>query len=341
MTDNLRVAVIGAGRMGSDHVQRLHYRISGAQVAAVVDVDLQRAQAAIDALPAGSHNAVALGTADEAFARGDINAVLIATPGFLHEDILYKGLERDIPILCEKPLTPDSDSAFNVVRAEEKLGRKRIQVGFMRRFDAEYAALGSMIERKEMGETLMIHCAHRNPSTPEGFTNEMLINDSVVHEFDVVRYLTGEEVTSVQVRLGRKTSNAANGQHDPQHVLLETESGVLADVEIFVNAKFGYQVTTQVAFEDGIVNIGGDGGPYVRSGGRWGGQVTPGFEQRFGAAFDAEFQSWVDAAKRGEIGGASAWDGYATAACCEAGVQAQAGGEKVSIKLEQKPELYR
>ncbi|WP_026534297.1 Gfo/Idh/MocA family protein [Arthrobacter sp. H14] len=340
MTDNLRVAIVGAGRMGSDHVQRLHHRIAGAEVAAVVDVDLQRAQAAIDSLPAGSHNAVALGNADEAFARDDVDAVLIATPGFLHEDILYKALERDIPILCEKPLTPDSESAFNVVRAEEKLGRKRIQVGFMRRFDAEYAALGSMIERKELGETLMIHCAHRNPDTPEGFTNEMLINDSVVHEFDVVRYLTGEEITSVQVRLGRKTSSAPNGQHDPQHVLLETGSGVLADVEIYVNAKFGYQVTTQVAFEDGIVNIGEDGGPYVRAGGRWGGKVTPSFVERFGAAFDTEIQSWVDAAKRGEIGGPSAWDGYATAACCEAGVQAQDNGKKVSVKLEQKPGLY-
>ena len=337
MTKILRVAVIGAGRMGADHIKRLSTRIHGAEVAAVVDVDLARAQAAIE----GIDGAAALSSADEALNNGDVNAVLIATPGFLHEEILYKALEQDFPILCEKPLTPDAESAWKVVQAELALGHKRIQVGFMRRFDAEYSALGSIIRNSELGELLMLHHQHRNPSTPEGFTNEMLINDSVVHEFDAIRYFTGEEITSVQVRLGKPTRNAPNGQHDPQHVLLETESGVLADVEIYVNAKFGYQVATQASFEDGIVSIGGDSGPYIQSAGKWGGSVTPGFEERFGAAYDVEIQAWVDAALRGEIGGPTAWDGYATAACCEAGVEAQKSGEKVKVQLNTKPDLYK
>ncbi|VXB39459.1 Inositol 2-dehydrogenase 1 [Arthrobacter sp. 9V] len=337
MTKTLRVAVIGAGRMGADHIKRLSTRIHGAEVAAVVDVDLARAQAAIE----GIDGAVALASADEALNNGDVNAVLIATPGFLHEEILYKALEKDFPILCEKPLTPDADSAWKVVQAEQSLGHKRIQVGFMRRFDAEYSALGAIIRNSELGELLMLHHQHRNPSTPEGFTNEMLINDSVVHEFDAIRYFTGEEITSVQVRLGKATRSAPSGQHDPQHVLLETESGVLADVEIYVNAKFGYQVATQASFEEGIVSIGGDNGPYVQTAGTWGGNVTPGFEERFGTAYDVEIQSWVDAALRDEIGGPTAWDGYATAACCEAGVEAQKSGEKVQVQLNTKPELYK
>ncbi len=336
MTKTLRVAVIGAGRMGADHIKRLSTRIHGAEVAAVVDVDLARAEAAIE----GIEGAVALASADEALNNGDVNAVLIATPGFLHEEILYKALEKDFPILCEKPLTPDAESSWKVVQAELALGHKRIQVGFMRRFDAEYSALGSIIRNSELGELLMLHHQHRNPSTPEGFTNEMLINDSVVHEFDAIRYFTGEEITSVQVRLGKPTRNAPNGQHDPQQVLIETESGVLADVEIYVNAKFGYQVATQASFEDGIVSIGGDSGPYVQTAGKWGGNVTPGFEERFGAAYDVEVQAWVDAALRGEIGGPTAWDGYATAACCEAGVEAQKSGEKVKVQLNTKPDLY-
>ena len=337
MTETLRVAVIGAGRMGADHIQRLNKRIHGAEVAAVVDVDLARAQAAVEGIP----GAIALADAEEALNNGDVNAVLIATPGFLHEDILLKAIAKDIPILCEKPLTPDAESSWNIVQAEVELGRKRIQVGFMRRFDAEYASLGKIIRDHELGELLMLHHQHRNPTTPEGFTNEMLINDSVVHEFDAIRFFTGEDITSVQVRLGKASRNAPSGQHDPQHVLLETESGVLADVEIFVNAKFGYEVATQASFEDGIVSIGGDKGPYTRSAGHWGGNVTPGFEERFGAAYDVEIQSWVDAALNGEIGGPSAWDGYATAACCEAGGEAQKNGEKVAVKLAAKPDLYK
>jgi myo-inositol 2-dehydrogenase/D-chiro-inositol 1-dehydrogenase len=225
------------------------------------------------------------------------------------------------------------------VEAEQRRGKKRIQIGFMRRFDAEYQRLRGLITSGELGELLMLHCSHRNPEAP-GFTSEMLINDSVVHEFDVIRYLTGEEIKSVQVRLGRATRHAPSGQHDPQHVLIETEGRVLADVEIFVNAQFGYQVATQAVFEKGIVNIGEDGGPYIRTAGRWGGEVTPGFVERFRSAFDAEVQSWVDAANRGEVGGPTAWDGYATAACCEAGLAAQRSGEKVEVSLQPKPNLY-
>src|SRR5690606_21734983 len=117
------------------------------------------------------------------------------------------------------------------------------------------------------------------------------------------RFFTGEEITSVQVRIGRSTRNAPEGQKDPQLVLMETESGILAQVEAYVNAQFGYQVATQASFETGVVGIGGDTEPYVRTAGTWGGSVTPGFEERFVEAYDREIQAWVDAAARGQIGG--------------------------------------
>ena len=169
----------------------------------------------------------------------------------------------------------------------------------------------------------------------------MLINDAVAHEFDAIRFFTGEEIKNVQVRLGRASRHSHSGQHDPQHVLIETENGVLADVEILINAQFGYQVATQAVFEEGIVNIGEDGGPYFRRAGRWGGEITPTFVQRFRSAYDVEVQSWVDAAQRGEIGGPTVWDGYAAAACCDAGVAAQRRGEKGAVTLNAKPSLYR
>jgi myo-inositol 2-dehydrogenase / D-chiro-inositol 1-dehydrogenase len=333
---NLRVCVVGAGRMGADHIERLTRRIAGAEVTVVVDVDISRAKKAIEAIPL----AVAVSDLGDALDREDVDAMVIATPGFLHEEVLLQALEADLPILCEKPLTPDEASSWKIVEVEQRLGKKRIQVGFMRRFDAEYQRLRGLITSGELGDLLMLHCLHRNAGTPPDFTNEMLINDSVVHEFDAIRYLTGEEIKSVHVRLGRATRYARIGQRDPQHILIETEGGVLADVEIFVNAQFGYQVATQAVFEKGVVNIGEDSGPYVRSAGRWGGEIAQSFVERFRAAFDAEFQSWIDAAKRGEIGGPTAWDGYATAACCEAGVAAQRSGEKVKVSLKPKPSIY-
>jgi myo-inositol 2-dehydrogenase / D-chiro-inositol 1-dehydrogenase len=114
---------------------------------------------------------------------------------------------------------------------------------------------------------------------------EAFNRESVDAVLDVIRYLTGEEIKRVQVRLGRTTRFARAGQHDPQQVLIETLSGVLADVEIFGNAQFGYQVATQAVFEKGVVNIGEDGGPHVRSAGRWGGEVTRSYIDRFKNAY--------------------------------------------------------
>ncbi len=338
MSTNLRVAVVGAGRMGVDHVDRLTHRIRGAEVAAVVDVDVARAERVAEAAPPS----VALSDIRPALHRAAVDAVLVATPGDAHEAALLQVLERGLPVLCEKPLTPEAASSWRIVEAEDRSGRKQIQVGFMRRFDAEYRQLRTLVASGELGQLLMLHCVHRNPAPPPGFTATMLITDSVVHEFDAIRYLTGEEIKTVQVRVGRTSRHAeAERQRDPQHVLIETEGGVLADVEMFVNAQLGYQVTTQAVFEKGVVDIGQETGPRICSAGRWGGKVAPGFIERFRAAYDAELQSWVDAIQRGEVGGPTAWDGYAAACCCEAGVAALRTGEQVAVSLRSKPDLYR
>lgn len=336
MPENLRVAVIGAGRMGTDHLQRLHHRIKGAEVAAVVDVDAGRAKAAVKGVP----GAVALTDAETAFDTADVNAVVVATPGFLHEEILLTALSRNLPVLCEKPLTQDAASSWGIVQAEAELGQQRIQVGFMRRYDQEYRQLREMIRSGELGELLMLHCAHRNPDVPEGYPESNVITEAVVHEFDIIRYLTGEEITGVQVRKGRPTGHAGLGLNDPQQVLIEIAGGTLADVEVFMNAQFGYQVATEAVFERGVINIGGDSGQCIRAAGRWGGLLAAGFEERFSTAYDREFQAWVNATLEGRVDGPTAWDGYAAAVCCEAGVEAQRSGNFVEVLLNARPAVY-
>ncbi|KAA9394288.1 inositol 2-dehydrogenase [Kocuria coralli] len=333
---SLRVAVVGAGRMGSDHVTRLAHRIHRAEVSAVVDVD--RARASAVAAEAGVPNVFE--SFDELLASGTADAVLLATPGFLHEEPLLKLIEAGVPVLCEKPLTMDPEASLRVVQAEAAAGKQLIQVGFMRRFDAGYRQLRSAIESGECGQLLTLHHQHRNPAGPPGFTDEMIINDSVVHEFDAIRFFTGEEISNVQVRTGRVSSHAPEGVHDPQKVTAQTESGLLADVEIFVNARLGYQVHTQATFETGVVKIGENSELELTTAGRSGTSVDAGFETRFGAAYDEEVQRWVDAVRRGEIDGPSAWDGYAAGACCAAGVASQESGQIVNVELAPKPEFY-
>ncbi|MEU6129409.1 Gfo/Idh/MocA family oxidoreductase [Saccharopolyspora sp. NPDC047091] len=335
MTDqDLRVGVIGAGMMGSDHAARIHERLSGARLVAVGDPDAERADRAVRGVPEARAETDPLAV----ITASDVDAVVIASPGPAHEPLLLAAVERGIPVLCEKPLTPDPESALRVVRAEAAGGRKLVQVGFMRRFDPEYLRLKELLDAEEFGRTLLLHCAHRNPSAPPGFTTDMLITDSVVHEFDTTRWLLGRDLTAVSVRQQGTAPSTDAGV--PQLVTIETGGGVLVDVEIFVNCGFGYQVRCEAVCEQGTALVGGDTGMRTHHAGRWGGGVTSDFRPRFRQAFDAEFQRWVRAARAGGIDGASAWDGYAAAAACEAGVTAQRTGQRIEIVLAERPELY-
>ena len=121
-------------------------------------------------------------------------------------------------------------------------------------------------------------------------------------------------------------------------VIFETESGRIVTDEIYVRTQVGYEVRTEVVGERGSALIGLDQNLQIKTtDGRWGGQLTPSFVERFGAAYDTELQRWVDAARAGTIDGPGAWDGYAAVAVCEAGVQAVRTGQKVASSMEPRP----
>lgn len=333
----LGVAVIGTGRMGADHVRRIDEVTSGARVTAVVDVDGERAKS----VAAGVEGCTAYTEPAAAMAADDVDAVLIASPGPAHEAALLETFRHDLPVLCEKPLTPDAASALRVLEAEQRLGHRRVQVGFMRRYDAEYLKLKALLDSGQLGRTLMLHNRHRNAASPPGFTDAMLINDSVVHEMDVTRWLLGQEITAVTVLRPTPSDNAAEGLADPQFVVFETGGGALVDVEIFVNCGFGYQVQAEAVCERGTARVGEGHAMVTNAAGRWGGTVAQDFVERFEEAYDREVQAWVDATRRGEVTGPSVWDGYAAAAVCEAGVRAQSEGRRIEVELIERPALYR
>jgi len=333
---DLRIAVVGAGLMGADHIIRIQNRINGATVTAVVEPDEGRATSAL----ANAPQAAWFPNIEAAIDAKAMDAVLIATPGQFHEPVLLPALAAGLPILCEKPLTPDAVSSLKIVEAEIATGKQLIQVGFMRRFDAGYESLRELIASKKQGELLGLHCAHRNPTVPESYHNDMLIFDSVVHEIDVVRFLTDSPIASVEVKhLKRNTMNHEE-LNDPVLVLLTTENQVLADVEMNVSVQFGYQVKTEAVFEKGIAEIGRTSGMTTWFDSQISVAEHVSFKTRFAAAYDTQIQRWVNATLKGTIDGPSAWDGYLAAAAVEAGLEALHTGAKVEVKYAPKPSFY-
>lgn len=330
---DLRVAVLGLGGMGSFHTELLTSRVRGAQVTVVNDV----VRAKADEIAAGIGARV---VADplEAISDPEVDAVLLATPGNTHAEQVNACLDAGKPVLCEKPLTTDIASSYAIVEKEAALGRQLVQVGFMRRYDPEYVALKELITSGGLGNPLMVHCTHRNPTVPDHFNSEFMIRDSVVHEVDVARFLLDEEIASIQVIKGLATSAAPAETADPMLVVFEMTSGRIVTDEIYVRSGVAYEVRTEVVGEAGSAMIGLDHN-LVRTStdGRWGGKITPGFVERFGEAYAVELQRWVAAARQGGIDGPGAWDGYAAVAVCEAGVRAVNTGEKVAVELGERP----
>lgn len=337
MSPTLRVGVVGVGLMGADHAHRLAARIAGASLAAVADPDVERAADLAEELGGVTVHADPL----DLVAADDVDAVLLASPGAVHEEQLLACIGRGLPVLCEKPLTMDSASSLRVIEAERAGGRPLVQVGFMRRFDPEYAHLKAVLDSGRMGRTLLLHQTHRNLSVPNpDFRSEMIVRDSLVHEVDCARWLLGEEIVSIQVLGPRPTRHALAGVLDPQVAIFQMASGAVVTNEVFVNSRTGYEVRVEAVGEDGSAVIGRpSSGVYTTSSdpdggaGAWGGPIDPDYRVRFERAYDLEVQAWVDACRRGERVGPTSWDGYASTVVCTAGMESLTSGRAVDVDL--------
>jgi myo-inositol 2-dehydrogenase/D-chiro-inositol 1-dehydrogenase len=144
----------------------------------------------------------------------------------------------------------------------------------------------------------------------------------------------GEEIVSAGVLRPRRSSKSSGMLADPLIVLLELASGILADVEVFMNAGYGYDIRGEVVGEHGTAVLGGGGA------GGLAGPVPMDWRERFAAAFDAEFADWLAAVAAGPPRGPTTWDGYAATAVAEACLAALHSGQRTEVHLPVRPSFY-
>ena len=233
-----------------------------ARVCAVYDADSARAEHV-----AAAADAVAVGSAEELIDSADVDAVVIASPDPRHAEQVLACIAAETPVLCEKPLATDIAGSRQIVAAEaafaERTGRRLVQVGFMRRYDPAFVALRAHVATGAIGTPRVVHCVHRNAASHPTATTEGIVVNSMIHELDHVPWLLDDPVTAITVRVARDTSDGSLG--DPQVAVLELASGVLATVEVFVNARYGYDVQCEVVGDDGTAGLTPPYGIAVRS----------------------------------------------------------------------------
>jgi len=331
----VRIGVIGVGVMGAEHVRLLSQVVAGSAVCAVFDVDRERAVTVADGCGARVFDDPLVLIKDD-----EVDAVLVASSDNTHEEFALACLATGKPVLCEKPLAPDVEGCVRILQAESHHGRRLVSVGFMRRYDPGYADLKLALSDGSVGRALMLHCVHRN-AISQGQPSSALISGSAVHEIDIVRWLLDEELASVTVHRAR-TAEGAAGTQDPMLLVFSSASGVLIDVEVFVNAGYGYEVRCEVVGGHGTVSIDALPPTVRRAAGQISRAVPANWRPRFADAYRRELQAWivgVDSDDHGQF--ASAWDGYVATEVAAAGIRALDTGQLENIELRDKPELYR
>jgi myo-inositol 2-dehydrogenase / D-chiro-inositol 1-dehydrogenase len=308
----IRVGVIGAGIMGADHALTLSRSVRGAEVSVVADVDLARAASCAEAVGARAG-------ADPAGLITDpgVDAVVVVSPDGTHPDLLRRCVAADKPVLCEKPLAPDFGAATSVA-AELADGAELISLGFMRRFDPGYVDLKAAIGAGSYGRTLLVHSTGRGVSSGPGSTSESSVTNSAIHDLDVVPWLLDAPIVEASWQ-STVSSSRVTGLADPQVILLRTAAGVLAVVEIFLNAGYGYDIRCEVVCELAAVQLTEPATITVDSDLRHSAGYAADWRPRFADAYRRELQTWVDSlsgADRGAL--ATMHDGWQASAVAQA-----------------------
>jgi predicted dehydrogenase len=299
MAARLRVGVVGLGRMGSMHARYVARNVPGARLTAVADFDIERARRTSAELDAPH----AFGSAAELAASPDVDAVLVATPSVRHpDDVIAIAAERK-DILCEKPLSLTEEGSAVALEAVARAGI-RLQVGLMRRHDADYLRARDRLRAGDCGRPVLFKSLQFDPEPPPAAFADPDVSGGIfvdmgIHEFDLARWLMGDEVVEVHAygsTVGVPELAAAR-DFDSAVVNLRFASGATGTVELARTAVYGEDVRTEVVGTAGSVLVGHM--PF--SHGSWAGRAGIAMDPfdasvlRFTTAYAAQVEAFVAA----------------------------------------------
>jgi myo-inositol 2-dehydrogenase/D-chiro-inositol 1-dehydrogenase len=253
--DRLRFGVIGAGRIGQLHARHLSHRIARADLVMVSDVVEEAARRC------AQECRIAQCSRDyhDILQHPDIEAVLICSSTDTHAQIIEEAASAGKHIFCEKPIDHDLRKIDRALAAVEKAG-VLLQVGFNRRFDANYRRVRQAVERGEIGEPCLMHIVSRDPGPPPIEYIKVsggIFLDMTIHDFDMARFLIGSEVEEVYTAGAVRVAPAIGeaGDLDTLIITLKFTNGVIATIDNSRKAVYGYDQRVEVFGSKGCISI--------------------------------------------------------------------------------------
>jgi predicted dehydrogenase len=334
----LGIGVVGVGEMGKHHAENLRRNVLEARLVAIADVSAERAQRVATELEIGR----SYGSLEAMLENKEIEAVLIATPDKFHAEAVGVAARAGKDILCEKPLALNLADAHGALDAVAKAGR-RLQVGFMRRYDPAYAAAMKRIEAGEIGVPVIFKSVGRDKDQPplaayESNVNGMLFYTNTIHDFDLARWLMRDEVTGVHAY----TSSAIRpevtkyGDVVASVVNLQYKQGAIGNIESYAQALYGYDVRTEIVGSEGSIFVGSlERMPAVFLTSRGGEQVLADhFLSRFAEAYLTEVRDFVQTMLSDGAPRVTGEDGLKALAVAVAAEGSHLQSKPVAVRLE-------
>ncbi len=328
----ITIAQFGAGRIGSIHAANLA-AMPGVRLRYVVDVNAVAARKL-----AAAHGARAA-TEKDVFADREVDAVLIASSTDTHARLAIAAAKAGKAIFCEKPIDLDLKKVDLCLR-EVKKAKVPMFVGFNRRFDPSFAALKGRVEKGEIGAVELVVISSRDPGPPPLAYLQVsggMFRDMTIHDFDMARWLLGEEPVEVFAWGAALFDPGARraGDIDSAMVLLRTASGRMAHINNSRRASYGYDQRIEVFGANGMLRAANITPTSVERFGESGTHTDPPlhfFLERYAAAYRAEMEAFIKNLKGRKAMPVGASDGRQALVLAEAALKSLKTNSAVKLK---------
>lgn len=313
-SSKIRVGLIGAGRIGELHIEHLARNIPEVELTTICSLNLSNLKSIAE-----QYNVPKVTTDyNTLLADPQIDAVLITASTNTHVEMSQAAAKAGKHIFCEKPISLDLEQIDETLAIVEKAGVK-FQVGFNRRFDASFKRVREAVASGEIGEPHIMRISSRDPAPPPIEYVKVsggIFLDMTIHDFDMARYLIGDEVVEVYaaggVRVDPKIGEA--GDIDTTVITLRFQNGVIGTIDNSREAVYGYDQRVEVFGSKGMVTAANPLTDTVTFSGSDGSRAASPpyfFVERYKSAFLSELQAFFTCIQEDTLPAVTGADGRA------------------------------
>lgn len=333
--DKINVGVIGVGRIGQIHARNIKFRIPGAKLHAVADVNFEAAQRVTDELE------VPVATSDHRQLMEDecIQAIVICSSTNTHAGMIIEAASAGKHVFCEKPIALDIDRIDQALAAVAKGGVK-LQVGFNRRFDPSFRKVRELVAAGRIGVPQLLRISSRDPEPPPldyVRCSGGLFLDMMIHDFDMARFLIGDEVAELMATGNCQVDQEIGkcGDVDTAVVLLKFKNGALGTIDNSRRAVYGYDQRVEVFGSEGCATAGNKIPTEVtlhNAESTMSDKPLYFFLERYEEAYLAEMREFINCIRENRVPTVGGLDGKVSVAMGYAALESLKSGNFVQVK---------